>query len=145
MKRKEFVALINEDKTSFKKQVISLIEQQISKNVTDRYIKESASILMKIKCQPKRKMNEQVKEAPVVKKQIIPVKEINDALLSERTHWLMAKDGSQIEVTAQMAKYLAELYVSLNTLHKEKLVNLITESEHGFKKAVKTAQKLYRR
>lgn len=145
MKRKEFVALINEDKLSFKKEVLSLIEKNISKKVTDNYIKESASILQNIKCHPKiKQIKEQIINEPV-EITVFPIKEINDAILYERTHWLTTKDGSQIEVTIEKAKYLAELYNSLNTLHKEKLVNLITESEHGFKKAVKTAQKLYRR
>ena len=145
MKRKEFVALISEDKEAFKRQVISLIEKTISKRVTELYIRESAVILKNIKCEPKQK---QIKEQLITEPKhinLFPIKEINDALLSERTHWMTAKDGSQLEITLKSAKYLAELYNSLNSLHKEKLLNLISESEHGFKKAVKTAEKLYRR
>jgi hypothetical protein len=146
MKRKEFIALVEENKSSFKKEVMSLIEKMISKRVTDLYIKESAVILKTIKCESKQKekLSEEVLIEPV-QPFVFPVREINDAILYERTCWLTAKDGSQLEITSEMAKYLAELYNSLNTLHKDKLIKLITESEYGFKKAVKTAQKLYRR
>jgi hypothetical protein len=75
----------------------------------------------------------------------MPIQEVNNAINTNRTNWITAKDGSQLELTPTMAKYLAELYKTLNTSHKDKLINLILESDHSFKKAVKTAEKLYRR
>jgi hypothetical protein len=146
MKRKEFVALVSENKTSFKREVLTLIEKRIAEKVTELYIKESATILKNIKLPPKQKklVKEEVLVKPI-RTDLFPIREINDAILHERTHWMTAKDGSQLEITLESAKYLAELYKSLNTLHREKLLNLITESDYGFKKAVKTAKKLYRR
>ena len=80
-----------------------------------------------------------------VQVEYMPIQEINNAINTNRTNWITAKDGSQLELTPTMAKYLAELYKTLNTSHKDKLINLILESDHSFKKAVKTAEKLYRR
>jgi hypothetical protein len=141
--RSEFLALISEDKDQFRNELnnilVSLIEQKISK----KYLEEASKLLEKITLEPKV-----IAEQTIVEQEVpvyMPIDEINNAINNNRTNWLLAKDGSQLEVTPDIAKYLAELYKSLNNTHKDKLVKLITESDHGFKKAVKTAENLYRR
>ena len=141
MKRSEFLALMNEDKHLFKKELFSILENKISEKITLRYVNESKKILSSIKTKKIHKIKEQIEVKPVTI--YMPINEVNSAINNNRTNWLLAKDGSNIEITPKMAKYLAELYKSLNNLHKEKLVKLITESEHGFKKALKTAERLY--
>lgn len=144
--RKEFVALIEENKEQFKNNLFSLIEDQIAEKMAELYIKESEQILLKLtsnNCEDRQEEPEELKEEVLVP--LFPVTEISEAISTDRTHWMVTKDGSQVEITPKTAKYIMELYNSLNTLHKEKLVNLITESQHGFKKALKTAEKLYRR
>lgn len=140
--RSEFLAIINEDKDLFKKELFSSIQDKISEKMAIEYLNESKKLIKNIKSKQKNKtINEEiVKQPPIV---YMPINEINLAINNNRTNWLLAKDGTQLEITPKMAKYLAELYKSLNNLHKEKLVNLITESEHGFKKALKTAERLY--
>ena len=142
--RKEFVALIEENKEQFKNSLFSLIEDQITEKMAELYIKESEQILLKLSpsiCEESINQPEEIQEEILLPS--FPVTEISEAISSDRTHWMVTKDGSQIEITPKTAKYIMELYNSLNTLHKEKLVNLITESQHGFKKALKTAEKLY--
>lgn len=140
--RSEFLALIQEDKDLFKKELFSIIQDKISEKMVTTYLSESKKALKKAKSKPKLKI---MNEEKISIQEIIhmPINEINSAINTNRTNWIVTKEGSQIEVTPKMAKYLAELYKSLNNLHKEKLVNLITESEHGFKKALKTAERLY--
>ncbi len=142
--RPEFLALREENKDLFKKEIYSLIKEKICESLAHSYIKESNQILNKIKTLPKTKKIEKVFEQ-VSTVQYMPINEVNIAINTNRTTWVTAKDGSLLEITPNMAKYLAELYKTLNTSHKDKLINLILESEHGFKKAVKTAEKIYRR
>jgi hypothetical protein len=142
--RPEFTALMKEDKDSFKNELNSLIQNKLTEKVSELYMKECELLFEKTKTLPKKKEEKQeIHES--VEVVYMPISEINNAINSNRTNWITAKDGSQLEVTPQMAKYLAELYKTLNNSHKDKLVNLILESDHGFKKAVKTAEKLYRR
>lgn len=142
-KRPEFLALASSDVNEFKKELFRLLEDRISTEMAKLYLKESSGIINNIVLEKKKPVHltEQkiAKQVPVY----MPITELNDSINFSRTVWLTAKDGSQLEVTPKMAKYLAELYNSLNKMHKEKLVNLILESDHGFKKAVKTAEKLY--
>lgn len=142
--RPEFTALMKEDKDSFKNELNSLIQNKLTEKVSELYLKECEMLFEKTKTHPKKKEEKQDihENVEVV---YMPISEINNAINSNRTNWITAKDGSQLEVTPQMAKYLAELYKTLNNSHKDKLVNLILESDHGFRKAVKTAEKLYRR
>lgn len=142
--RPEFTALMKEDKNSFKNELNSLIQNKLTEKVSELYLKECELLFEKTKTLPKKKEDKQEihENVEVV---YMPISEINNAINNNRTNWITAKDGSQLEVTPQMAKYLAELYKTLNNSHKDKLVNLILESDHGFKKAVKTAEKLYRR
>lgn len=141
--RPEFVALVKNDKTLFKKELYTILEDKISEEMAKKALQESKNILNNIKIEPKQKpiQEEQIQEVPIY----MPLDEVNNAINYNRTCWMTAKDGSQLELTPQMAKYLAELYKSLNTSHKDKLISLILESEHGFKKAIKTAERLYRR
>lgn len=139
--RPEFLALVNENKLLFKKELFSILENKISKKITLKYIGESKNILSSIKVKKVQQIKEQIETKPVTV--YMPINEINCAINNNRTNWMLTKDGSNVEITPKMAKYLAELYKSLNNLHKEKLVKLITESEHGFKKALKTAERLY--
>jgi len=140
--RSEFLALIKEDKDLFKKELFSIIQDKISEKMVTTYLSESKKALKKAKLKIKPKI---MNEEKISIQEIIhmPINQIKSAINTNRTNWIVTKEGSQIEVTPKMAKYLAELYKSLNNLHKEKLVNLITESEHGFKKALKTAERLY--
>lgn len=139
--RSEFKALIDGDKQLFKKEVYSILEGMLDSKFNKVWQNESNKLFEKTVCE-KEEINEEVlQEVPV--KTYMPIQEINDSINYDRTTWIVAKDGSQIEVTPKMAKYLAELYDSLNNTHKEKLVKLIKESTQGFKKAVKTAEKLY--
>lgn len=141
--RPEFAALILDDKDIFKKELYNILEDKITEEMAKLALEEAKNILKNIKLEPKQKIvqEEIVHETPVY----MPISEVNNAINHNRTCWMTAKDGSQLELTPQMAKYLAELYKSLNTSHRDKLINLILESEHGFKKATKTAERLYRR
>jgi len=142
--RPEFTALISEDKEKFKTELNSLIQDKLTEKMSELYVKECTLLFEKTKVLPKKK-EEKVEIHENTTVVYMPIYEINNAINTNRTNWITAKDGSQLEVTPQMAKYLAELYKTLNNSHKDKLVNLILESDHGFKKAVKTAEKLYRR
>ena len=141
--RSEFLALISEDKEQFKNELGNIILSLIEKKIGEKYLEETKNFFQNIKLEPKQ-LDEQIiveEEAPVY----MPIDEINSAINNNRTNWLIAKDGSQLEITPNAAKYLAELYKTLNNTHKDKLVKLIMESDHGFKKAVNTAERLYRR
>lgn len=139
--RSEFEALMLNDKQLFKKEVYSILESMLDAQFDKVWKNESEKLFEKTVCVKPEKPTEVITEETL--KTYMPIQEINDSINSNRTTWITGKDGSQIEITPKMAKYLAELYNSLNTLHKEKLVKLIKESDHGFKKAVKTAERLY--
>lgn len=140
--RPEFLALVHSDKDLFKKELFTIIESKISKKVSEKKKEESLKIVKNAKPKPKKEIKENV-EQPKQYVNYMPVSEINLAINNNRTCWLTAKDGSQLEISPKMATYLAELYKSLNTSHKDKLIVLMTESEHGFKKALNTAERLY--
>lgn len=142
--RPEFSALKEENRDLFKKEVYSLIREKLCDSLAHRYLTEANKILKNIQTKPKPKKEIKIFEEKV-SVEYMPINEVNVAINTNRTTWATAKDGSLLEITPNMAKYLAELYKTLNTSHKDKLVNLMLESEHGFKKAVKTAEKLYRR
>jgi len=140
--RKEFLALIQNDRELFKEQLFSAISDRIAEEMAKKYLDASEKLFKSITLEPK------VKRVPVqiqeqVKTEYMPIAEFNNAINHNTTNWMTAKDGSQLEITPKMAKYLAELYNSLNSSHKDKLINLILESDHGFKKAVKTAERIY--
>lgn len=139
---KQFKALIKEDKELFKQELYFLIDQKIKQEFEKKRFKESAKIVKNAKPKPKKVINETVIEQPKLK-EYMPIVEINTAINTNRTCWITAKDGSQLEITPKMATYLAELYKTLNTSHKDKLICLMMESEHGFKKALNTAERLY--
>jgi hypothetical protein len=108
--------------------------------MSEMYLNECENLFNNIiveKSKPQVQIQEQVS------KTYMPIAEFNNAINNNTTNWITAKDGSQLEITPKMAKYLAELYNSLNSSHKDKLINLILESDHGFKKAVKTAERIY--
>ena len=142
--RREFQALLAEDKDSFKKELNFLIATKLTETVAKKYMEQCSKLFESIKVKPKniQKIDIQLESTQV---EYMPIQEVNNAINTNRTNWITAKDGSQLELTPTMAKYLAELYKTLNTSHKDKLINLILESDHSFKKAVKTAEKLYRR
>ena len=143
--RREFEALIAEDKDSFKKELNSLIADKFTEAIAKRYMDQCSTLIENTKVKPKKKKEQKNVQLESVQVEYMPIQEINNAINTNRTNWITAKDGSQLELTPTMAKYLAELYKTLNTSHKDKLINLILESDHSFKKAVKTAEKLYRR
>lgn len=141
--RPEFLALMSDNKEQFKDELSSKLFSLIQEKVSGKYLEECKKFFENIKLEPK-----QLKEQTIVEINVpvyMPIDEVNNAINNNRTNWLIAKDGSTLEITPEAAKYLAELYKSLNTTHRDKLVKLITESDHGFKKAVKTAERLYRR
>ena len=117
----EFVALMMSDKELFKKELYSILEDKMSIQVSNKYIDESEKLFEHTKIEPKPVI---IKEAVIEpsKKVYMPINEVNSAITFNRTHWMTARDGSSLELTPQMAKYLAELYNSLNSLHKDKLV-----------------------
>jgi hypothetical protein len=138
--RKEFAALVASNKDAFKQEMFSLIEDRIAIRMSEMYLNECENLFNNIiveKSKPQVQIQEQVS------KTYMPIAEFNNAINNNTTNWITAKDGSQLEITPKMAKYLAELYNSLNSSHKDKLINLILESDHGFKKAVKTAERIY--
>lgn len=140
--RPEFLALIQNDKDLFKRELFSIIENKISEKMTKKKLEEARKIVKNAKSKPKKVIKESIEE-PKQTVTHIPISEINIAINSNRTCWMTTKDGSQLEISPKMATYLAELYKSLNTSHKDKLISLVTESEHGFKKALNTAERLY--
>lgn len=142
--RPEFLALISNNKEQFKENLESILISLITDKVNKKYLEETSKLFEKTKIESKKLVEEKVlieEEKPVY----MPIEEVNNAINHNRTNWLIAKDGSNLEITPEIAKYLAELYNYLNNTHKDKLVKLITESDYGFKKAVKTAERLYRR